>query len=770
MISSISLLIALTAAGPTPAVPTEKNPAAGHSIHGEAFNEGPRQHAALMPGMPAVHLAISTAKPEAQKFFDQGIGQLHGFWYFEAERSFREAAFLDPNAPMPYVGMAMANLDNDKRAKGFIAKAVERKKNASPREVRWIDAVAAFVNGTDGLKKRRQFVQDMENLLFDFPEELEAKAFLIGKVWEFSGFMTPEKQKSPLSSRLAVDALIDQVLVVAPLHPGAHHYRIHLWDHEKPERALSAAAKGGPSGPGIAHLWHMPGHIYADLKRYDDAAWQQAASAAVDHAYMMRDHVMPYQIHNYAHNNQWLATDFSHAGAARLAIGVAKNLVELPRHPKLNDFAKDGSAGRFGRARLLEVLERYELWDDAIALGQSPYLEPTDLPAEQVKRLRLLGYAWFNKKNAERGSEIMASLVDLMLQTRAAADAARKKAEEKAKSEKKTPDQIAKAMTDAAKEHDAVISQIEKALNELTGHRKLLAGDAAGAWEAFDRVKEMRKTHLARLRLQAGQKDMAEKLAREAVDAGKGETPTLAAYIDILYQVGKKDDAKERFKALRPTTWPLDRDLPPFARLIPIAKELGIADDWSQPSAPRPDVGPRPPLDSLGPLAWQPVAAPEWSLPAGDGRTVALRDHAGKPVLLLFYLGHGCTHCVQQLTTFAPRAAAFQKEGIAIVAISTDPPEQLSLASVITKPSDVIPFPLLSDAPLNAFKAYRAFDDFESKPLHATVLVDGAGRIRWQEIGHEPFTDSAFLLRESKRLLAIPTPPLPTPKQSVAHR
>src|SRR4051812_46916545 len=62
----------------------------GHSSHGEVFNEGPRQKAYLMQGMPAISFEITTQNDESKKFFNQGLGQLHGFWYFEAERSFRQ--------------------------------------------------------------------------------------------------------------------------------------------------------------------------------------------------------------------------------------------------------------------------------------------------------------------------------------------------------------------------------------------------------------------------------------------------------------------------------------------------------------------------------------------------------------------------------------------------------------------------------------------------------------------------------------------------------
>ena len=55
---------------------------AGHSSHGEAFNEGPRQAAYLMPGTGTVRFPPTTTNPEAEKFVEQGVGQLHGFWFF----------------------------------------------------------------------------------------------------------------------------------------------------------------------------------------------------------------------------------------------------------------------------------------------------------------------------------------------------------------------------------------------------------------------------------------------------------------------------------------------------------------------------------------------------------------------------------------------------------------------------------------------------------------------------------------------------------------
>ena len=65
---------------------------------------------------------------------------------------------------------------------------------------------------------------------------------------------------------------------------------------------------------------------------------------------MMRDRVMPFEIHNYSHNNQWLVTSYSHIGRVHDATTVARNLVEQPRpEPKRQArrrlAATDGSAG-----------------------------------------------------------------------------------------------------------------------------------------------------------------------------------------------------------------------------------------------------------------------------------------------------------------------------------------------------------------------------------------------------------------------------------------
>src|SRR5437016_12392057 len=110
--------LAAVALAPGPGVkPHDTGPSPGHSHYGPAFNEGPRQKAYLMGGTGPVHFAVTGKSEEAKKFVVQGIGQLHGFWYLEAERSFRQAASLDPDCAMAYWGLAMLHRDNPERGK-----------------------------------------------------------------------------------------------------------------------------------------------------------------------------------------------------------------------------------------------------------------------------------------------------------------------------------------------------------------------------------------------------------------------------------------------------------------------------------------------------------------------------------------------------------------------------------------------------------------------------------------------------------------------------
>ena len=761
---NIAVIFAIALAKPAIAedqtVDGEKKVLEGHSFHGEAFNEGPRQSAYLMKGMGRVRFPVTTSVQEAQLFFTQGVAQLHGFWYFEAERSFRQAAMLDPDCAMAYWGMAVANRNNAERAQGFIEEAKKRRDKAGKREQLWIDSEVNYWVDTKKAKKdrRRKMVRDLEAIIYDYPDDIEARAFLAVWMWQSA------REGLPIHSHGAVNALIEDVLDVEPMHP-CHHFRIHLWDNEKPARALDSAARCGQGSPGIAHMWHMPGHIYSKLKRYHDSAWQQEASARVDHAHMMRDRVLPDQIHNFAHNNEWLTRNLNHLGRANDAMALARNMIELPRHPKYNSLAKPdapteygkrGSA-RYGRMRLLETLLRYEMWDEIIRASQTVYLEETTIPEEQAKRLAAIGVAHYALGQAEKGIKTLAKLDELKHRLEDMKLEAGAKAGEDARAGEKNDKETKKAKADAMKPFDGRIKTINQYRAELLAHQAATDEDGDEFNKQIAKAGKMSRERKSQLHLQVGNKKEAEKLASQSARA-EGQVQPLANYVDILWRSGKEKEAVEQFKKLRKISAHIDIERAVFQRLAPVAKKLDLPKDWRVKFQPADDVGDRPSLDTLGPFRWSPSPATDWTLADGQGKKHTLEDYAGRPMIVIFYLGKGCAHCIQQLGTFAPETDRFRQAGIDLIAISTDDVDGLRETVQQNKTGTPFPFPLVSDASLKVFKQYRAYDDFEQQPLHGTFLIDRQGLVRWQDISYEPFTQVDFLLRESQRLLAQDPP------------
>ncbi len=737
----------------------DDDPAFGHSVHGEVFNKGPRQAAVLIPDTGNIHFEITTSSPEAQQFFDQGLGQLHGFWDFEAERSFRQAAAIDPDCAVAYWGMAMANFKNEERGKGFIDEAVARKDKASKREQLWIEGLAEYFKDPKAdLKKRlRAYVRTLEELAIDYPDEIEAQAFLLRQIYYNNG------KGLTIPSHYAVNLLAEKILATAPDHP-ANHYQIHIWDKEKAERALMAAGNCGPAAPGIAHMWHMPGHIYSRLKRYGDAVWQQEASGRVDHRHMIRFQIIPDQISNFAHNNEWCIRNMNFIGEFNRSVELSTNMMSLPRLAKFKDDKNDasydpkGSSWQYGRQRLRDTLIRFEQWETVIEESESGSLQADEKSILQRDVDKYLAIAKFETGD-HKGAIIHLSAIEKNLADKTQKrDEAVEKAKTKAKESDKDEKGIKAAGDAAAKTFKADIERLEKTVNELLVYRALTAPspDLAEAKALLPKLKDLPKWRHANLWYRAGDETNALKLANEAVSAGTGEVLPLAMQVKLLHAFGNTKKAKEAFDALRQLAATADIDTPPLASLAEAAKDFGAPADWRLPASPATDLGERPDLSSLGPFRWTPPPAHSFSLPDSKGKLTSLSDFKGRPVLVIFFLGRGCSHCMEQLNAFAPLNEAYNAAGIEVVAISSDSID--GLAKTFRTSDDgknPFPFTLLSDESLDHFKAYRAFDDFEKMELHGTFLIDGSQNIRWQDISFEPFMHPEWLLKECDRLLSL---------------
>jgi len=740
--------------------PAPDGVAPGHSLHGEAFSVGPRRRLPPQPGCGAVHFPITTAVPEAQAFFDQGVGQLHGFAYWEAERSFRTVLALDRDCVMAHWGLALANIQNEARARQLIALAAgPALDKATPREKAWIEAVRKLFaeHKNDDARKAAatDFLSALEKIALDHPDDLEARAFLVGFSWWFKS-----RSGVPIPSLLAVDALADAVLAANPRHP-IHHYVIHLWDHHRAARALRAAAACGPAAPGIAHMWHMPGHVYSELRRWNDAAWQQEAAARVDHAATHRTHVYPDQIHNFAHNSEWLVRDLNHVGRVRDALAIAANMVAMPRVPRAKEgkpeadqrFEEPGSCWQYGRDRLVETILDWEAWGVAAALADTPYLEPGREFDDRWRREHLLALAGFGRGDTAAGSAALERLAAIESGLRSERVAAADRAEAEAREKKKNPAEISKAMAEAMEPFSEKIERLRAPLAEVRIRSFLAAGKIDEAKGLLAAVADIDTGRLAAIHHAVGDPAKGLELAR-ALDQREPDRLLPAALVCWLeWEAGKKDEALKSFATVRSRAGVADTDLALLRRLAPVAAAAGVAGDWRSAPTPATDLGERPDLALLGPREWHAWQAADWTATAADGTPVSGASLRGRPHVVLLTLGEACVHCNKQLEAFSAKADAFTAAGLPVVVVSTDAPAEIA---AVTTPR---PFPVHSGADGAVFRALDAWDDFESRPLHATCFIAADGRMRWQHVGAEPFMLPEFLLEEVKRLESLPEPP-----------
>lgn len=152
-------------------------------------------------------------------------------------------------------------------------------------------------------------------------------------------------------------------------------------------------------------------------------------------------------------------------------------------------------------------------------------------------------------------------------------------------------------------------------------------------------------------------------------------------------------------------------------------------------------------------LGLAPSLAPRWSLPDQHGRRI--EPMKNRPMLLVFYRGAGCPHCIEQLAALAPLTRDFEQAGISVLGVSTDTVEGLRESYSAVGAKTALPFPLLADPALATFRDFGAYDVRAGKALHGLFLIDARGGIRWQSISEEPFMAVAALLAEARRTLPL---------------
>ena len=224
---------------------------------------------------------ITTKSDSAQFYFNQGINLYYAFHTLEARASFARAIRFDSTCAMAWYGKALAlgptiNYGNGYRAEyaayDAAQKSIQFAKECTPTEKGLIAAIGKrySADSTFDLKKlQTDYSSAMETLAAQNPKNadivvLYADALMLEHPWDLYGI---DMQPRPWTPQ--IKAILHKALALDSLHPGALHFMIHTTEGSlNPDEGLPSAQRLATLMPDVAHVTHMPSHIYIRTGNY----------------------------------------------------------------------------------------------------------------------------------------------------------------------------------------------------------------------------------------------------------------------------------------------------------------------------------------------------------------------------------------------------------------------------------------------------------------------------------------------------------------------
>lgn len=274
--------------------------------------------AKLVPNLCRLTYRLSTASPECQQFFDQGLGYYYSYVWMEAARSFETATRYDPDCALAWWGLSRA-LDRWGKSTQTQAlqKAHDLRARASHREQLLIQARVqekGLLSTADSDEARKQAaIHTLDELLTLYDDDEEGwyyRAQLAGGSGLFGG---------KLSSAPFYKALVR----INPLHPGANHELLHFYEsQQRPALGWLYAENYLRSSPGIPHAFHMQAHLATRLGRWDKTSDRSARAIELERAYHQDMKVQPKNDHQFSHHLEILTVSLIHDGRFREAHAI----------------------------------------------------------------------------------------------------------------------------------------------------------------------------------------------------------------------------------------------------------------------------------------------------------------------------------------------------------------------------------------------------------------------------------------------------------------
>lgn len=379
-----------------------------------------RQIAPLFENLGEYSFPISTDKPRAQAFFDQGMRLTFAFNHAEAHRSFMEAARLDPGNAMPYWGQAYAlgpNIndplplqDRKEAAWQALQKANASLNGASPLEKALVQALNARYSNNweaDVADLNQAYLEAMKKVRASFPENADVQTLYAAAAMNTMPWNYWDLEGNPSPATPEAKEALEQAIALNPKHPGAHHYYIHMVELPKPDLGVPSAEALADLMPAAGHLVHMPSHIYIRVGRYKDAVEANHRAIEADEDYISQCYSQGlYPLGYYPHNIHFLWSASSLIGESTTAITAAKKTAEKVPQGEMDElhFLQD-----FAATPLL-AYARFGKWNDILTYPA---------PAPEIRHLNLMrhyarGLAFIRKDNAEEAREELQAIKTIL--------------------------------------------------------------------------------------------------------------------------------------------------------------------------------------------------------------------------------------------------------------------------------------------------------------------------------------------------------------------
>jgi tetratricopeptide (TPR) repeat protein len=323
---------------------------------------------------------ITTASPEAQRWFDQGLRLVYAFNHQEAQRAFREASRLDPGCAMCLWGIALTegsnynsptDGDREARALGAARQAEAHTPGARPVERALIGAVARrHAAGGERAALDRAYADAMREVAREFPDDLEVATFYADSMMNLRpwNLWTPDGAPQPGTEEIV--QTLERVLARNANHPGAIHLYIHAVEASRaPGRAEASADRLAKLMPGAGHVVHMPSHIYWRVGRYADAVSVNTDAVQADRAYFKTAQPSPiYRGLYHPHNIDFIWQSASMQGRSAATLRAAREFADNAS-PEMIKAMPDMETAPVAP---IVALVRFGRWDDALALAAPP--------------------------------------------------------------------------------------------------------------------------------------------------------------------------------------------------------------------------------------------------------------------------------------------------------------------------------------------------------------------------------------------------------------